>query len=73
MGWGPPTCLSHLIRDGLVLRIECACGHTATPDILELREAMWRRCGGEELADLPRVLRCSECGSRAVQIATVKA
>lgn len=63
MGWGPPTCLSHLIRDSLTLRIECECGHIAEPDLKDLRAAMWRRCGGEELRDLPLVLRCSECSS----------
>lgn len=72
MGWGPPSCLSHLLRDGLVLRVTCGCGHTAEPDLLDLREAMWRRCGGEELRDLPKVLRCSRCGSAPAYVGPVE-
>ena len=68
VGWGPPTCLSHLLRDGVQLKIVWGCGHVATPDTKELREAMWRCCGGEELRDLPRVLLCSKCGSRPAYI-----
>lgn len=64
MAWGPPTCLSHLLRDSLTLRLSCECGHVAEPDLKELREALWRRTGGEELADLARVLRCGKCGGR---------
>lgn len=68
MAWGPPTCISHLIRDGLELSITCECGRVAVPDLKELRQAMQRRCGGEELADLPRVLECAECGSKRFTI-----
>jgi hypothetical protein len=64
MGWGPPTCLSHLLRDGLQLKLTCQCGHVSTPEIKALRAAMFRRLGGEELTDLPRVLRCRKCGSK---------
>ena len=68
MGWGPPQNLSHLIRDDLRLTLSCPCGHVATPDICALRKAMWRRCGGESLDDLPRVLRYSQCGGRQVKV-----
>lgn len=64
MGWGSPTCLSHLLRDGLTLEITCPCGHVARPDILALRAAMWLRAGGEELKDLRSVMRCSDCGEQ---------
>ena len=32
MGWGPPDCLSHLLRDDLRLRLICECGHIAEPE-----------------------------------------
>ena len=64
MGWGPPDCLSHVLRDGLRLRLVCRCGHTAEPDLIELRSAMWRRCGSERLADLSAIMWCSQCGER---------
>ena len=53
MGFGGPTNLSHLLRDGLALRIICACGHIAEPDVLTLRSAMWMERKGEDLKDLP--------------------
>jgi hypothetical protein len=64
MGWGPPTCLSHLIRDDLRLRLTCRCGHTSMPDLKELRAAMQRKCGGEELHDLGHALRCGKCWAK---------
>ena len=73
MSWGPPTCISHLIRDGLELCITCECGRVAVPDLKELREAMWRRCGGNDLVDLPRVLCCADCGSRRFTIEHLRA
>jgi hypothetical protein len=67
MGWGPPTCLSHLLRDNLQLRLTCQCGHVATPDIKDLRAAMQRRAGCEQLAELPLRLRCGECAGKGVR------
>ena len=64
MGFGPATCLSHLLRDKLDLILECQCGHVATPDIVALRSAMWRARRGEELRDLHRTLKCSKCGEK---------
>lgn len=63
---GPPTCLSHLLRDGLRLKVTCTCGHTAEPDILELREDVWRRLGGEETSTS---LEC--CAARGAAAADV--
>ena len=71
MGWGRPTCLSHRLRDDLQLKLTCPCGHVAMPDIKELRAAVWRRSGGEELLDLPRRLRCGICGSKRFRVELV--
>lgn len=68
MGWGPPQNLSHVIRDELRLKLSCACGHATAPDIYALRAAMWRCCGGEDLDKLPRLLKCSRCGSKQVKV-----
>jgi rubredoxin len=63
MGWEGPNCISHLIRDRLVLEVKCSCGHVAHPDLLALREALWRKCGGERLEYIRSSLVCAECGA----------
>ncbi|MBL4640654.1 MAG: hypothetical protein JKX86_02460 [Verrucomicrobiales bacterium] len=63
MGWEGPNCISHLIRDRLMLEVKCSCGHVARPDLHALREALWRKCGGERLEYIPSSLNCSECGA----------
>lgn len=66
MGWGPPDCIDHLIRDGLRLRLICQCGHVAEPDVGELRAALNKRGGYRlDLADLNRNLRCGQCGGKS--------
>ena len=61
MAWGPPIAIMHLLRDGMRLKVTHQSLAHADPDVLEPREALWRRSGGEDLAaELPRVLRCSK-------------
>lgn len=64
MSWHPATNLSHLIRDRQLLRITCRCGHRADFDPMDLRSQLWDRGASIELADLPRAMRCGQCGSR---------
>ena len=65
MGWGPPTSVIELIRDGYGLRLICPCGHVAEPDVKELRDALHKLSGYRfELADLKRNLRSSQCGGK---------
>ena len=63
MGWEKPNCISHLIRDRLLLEVACRCGHVAKPDLLALRQALWRKCGGERLDYISASLVCSACGA----------
>jgi len=65
MGWGPPDCLPHLLRDGLTLRLTCECGHVAEPDVRELIGALGKLGGYRlALADLRHNLRCGHCGGK---------
>ena len=64
MGWGPPTELSHLIRDRLWLRLACDCGHVVTLDPLPLRSEIWNRRKSIELRDLHKGLVCGRCGGK---------
>lgn len=61
MGFRKIKSLSCLLREGLWLKLECQCGHTATIDPLPLRSALWKRSRSEELADLQKSLRCQWC------------
>lgn len=72
-GWAPPSNLSELLRDNLGLQITCDCGHSAAPDVAQLRADL-ARLGGwrEELSELPRYLVCSNCGEREMTVETVK-
>lgn len=71
-GWAPPSNLSELIRDKRVLRIKCeACGHTAEPDLRQLKRDLGMLGGyREDLSDLPRYLSCSMCGEKTVSYTT---
>jgi hypothetical protein len=64
--WKPIDSLSALTREELRLRLTCSeCGHTAEPDIDELRHQVKLRGGfWSKLTDLPTYLRCGECGSK---------
>jgi hypothetical protein len=66
MGWRPIEALSCLVREDKRLKLVCECGHFAEPDILELRSRLSRLRGGfwAKLADLPKYLRCGNCGSK---------
>jgi len=67
MGWGPPTCLSHLIRDELWLRLAWPCGHTADLEPKALKQAIYERHNDwwAELKDLQRYLRCRTFGGKS--------
>jgi len=65
MGWGPPDNVIALQRDGYGLRLTCQCGHSAEPDVTELRKALHKLAGWRyDLADLNRNLRCGQCGRK---------
>ncbi len=72
-GLGPPENLSHLIRDGLALRLTCECGHAAPLDPFALRSRIWMRRKSDVLADLQESLRCSACGGKSFRYELVPA
>lgn len=75
MGFRPIETLSCLTREDKRLRLTCPCGHTAEPDIMELRGKMNRRRGGfwAKLTDLPQHLHCGQCGSKSFRIQIIPA
>tara|TARA_B100001179_G_scaffold148297_1_gene107640 strand:- start:564 stop:785 length:222 start_codon:yes stop_codon:yes gene_type:complete len=66
VSWHPITNLSHLMREGMKVQLDCSCGHRALVDPGHLRRQIWQRAGSEELASLPRHLKCSQCGGKSV-------
>jgi hypothetical protein len=67
MGWKKIETLRCLVREDKRLRLTCECGHIAEPDTRELIEAIYQRHNDwwASLTDLPKHLRCGQCGSKS--------
>lgn len=63
MGWGPPDCLGHLIRDKKNIVLICQCGQEYEREPMELRKSFIPLGGNcEALADLNDNMMCHVCG-----------
>lgn len=65
--------LHDLVREGKGIRLTCKCGFQTEPSVEKLIEELNKLGGWRfDLKDLPRNLRCFECGEKGVRYRIVE-